>query len=101
MPIPPDSRTFDDTAMREFGDERGSEMLEWESCFVSAASLLGAVGWRLSDAKSRGVRLPPPKGWLEDLLAVAGVGGVEVDAGLDDLIDAVEDRRIERGVGGW
>ena len=39
-------------------------------------------------------------GGLEDLLAVAGVGGVEVDARLDDLVDAVEDRCVERDVGG-
>ena len=39
-------------------------------------------------------------GGLEDLLAVAGVGGVEGDAGADDLVDAVEDRGVERDVGG-
>ena len=39
-------------------------------------------------------------GGLKDLVAVAGVGGVEVDAGLDDLVDAVEDRRVEQHVSG-
>ena len=28
-----------------------------------------------------------PESGLEDVLAVAGVGGVEVDAGADDLVD--------------
>ena len=31
---------------------------------------------------------------------MAGVGGVEVDARLDDLVDAVEDRGVERDAGG-
>ena len=44
--------------------------------------------------------LAAPQGRLESLLAVAGVGGVEVDAGLDDLVDAVEDGGVERDVGG-
>ena len=46
------------------------------------------------------VRLAPPQRGLEHLLAVARVGGVEVDAGLDDLVDAVQDGRVECDVGG-
>ena len=37
---------------------------------------------------------------LEYVLAVAGVGGVEVDTRANDLVDAVEDRGVERDVGG-
>jgi len=35
----------------------------------------------------RADRCAPQKGRLEDLLAVAGVGRVEVHAGSDDLVD--------------
>src|SRR6187200_1561309 len=44
--------------------------------------------------------LTSAEGRLEDLLAVAGVGGVEVDAGLDDLVDAVEHRGVEHDISG-
>jgi hypothetical protein len=44
--------------------------------------------------------LAPPQRRLEDLLAVAGVGGGEVDAGVDDLVDALEDRALGRDAGG-
>src|SRR3954453_4883270 len=37
---------------------------------------------------------------LEDALAVAGVGGGEGGAWLDDLVDAVERRGVEDDVGG-
>ncbi len=47
-----------------------------------------------------GLELAAAEGRLQHLLAVAGVGGVEVDAGLDDLVDAVEDGRVEGRVGG-
>jgi hypothetical protein len=42
----------------------------------------------------------PPRGRLEHLLAVAGVGGVEVDDWADDLVDAVQQRRVDRDAGG-
>ena len=67
---------------------------------VSGESLSGPSGGGCLTQRAGACRLPPPEGWLEDLLAVAGVGGVEVDAGLDDLVDAVEDRRVEHDVGG-
>jgi hypothetical protein len=44
--------------------------------------------------------LPPPKGRLECLLAVAGVGRVDVDAWPDDFVDAVEQCVVEGDVGG-
>jgi hypothetical protein len=44
--------------------------------------------------------LASAQGGVEDLFAVAGVSGVEVDAGLDDLVDAVEHRGVEDDVGG-
>jgi hypothetical protein len=34
------------------------------------------------------------------MFAVAGVGRVEVDAGADDLVDAVQQRRAECALGG-
>jgi hypothetical protein len=40
--------------------------------------------------------LPPPGGRLKRLLAVAGVSRVEVDAGANDRVDAVEDGGVER-----
>jgi hypothetical protein len=40
------------------------------------------------------------QGGLENLLAVGGVGGLKVDARADDLVDAVQRRRVERDVGG-
>lgn len=72
--------------------------LRGESRFVSTASALAAAARR--PTRRRACGLPPSEVWLERLLAVAGVGRVEVDAGLDDFVDAVEDRRIERDVGG-
>src|SRR5688572_21708948 len=44
--------------------------------------------------------LPAAQGWLERPLPVAGVGGVEVDAGADDRVDAVERRGVEGDFGG-
>src|SRR5207253_3190256 len=78
---------------------RGRSMLQGESRFVWAARLLAAVG-SSSLSSTWSCRLSPSKRRFEDLLAVAGVGGVEVDAGLDDLVDAVEDGWVERDLGG-
>jgi hypothetical protein len=59
--------------------------------------LLDVAGHRRSPATMPGYhrgRLPRNK------LAVAGVGGVEVDDGQGDFFDAVEHRVLERDVGG-
>ena len=45
---------------------------------------------RRTPPQDRREGLPPPQRRREHLLAVAGVGRVEVDAGADDLVDAVE-----------
>ena len=44
--------------------------------------------------------LPPPRGGGERGVGEAGVGGVDGEAGGDDLIDAVEEGFVELHVGG-
>src|SRR5215212_2363460 len=53
------------------------------------------------DGSSRGADgLPPPRLGLQRRVDPAAVGGVEVDARRDDLVDSVQQRLVENEIGG-
>ena len=53
-----------------------------------------------TSTRARRTDLPSPRRRLQGGVAPAAVGGVDVGAGRDDLVDAVQQRLVEHEVGG-